>query len=89
MASNQPAEIHFEGDFSRSLVEHFPDEIKRVLGFSLCQLQLGRGTLHRRLRSMSSIGAGVYELQRGRRTSMVPGDLPVQSGQHNLRLALL
>lgn len=40
----------------------FPDEIKRLLGFSLRQLQLGREPTSQS-RSMSSIGPGVYELK--------------------------
>jgi phage-related protein len=57
----QPAEIHFEGD-SLEVLSGFPDEIKRVLGFSLRQLQIGRGPASQ-TRSMSSIGQGVYELK--------------------------
>ncbi len=60
-ASGQPAEIHFEGD-SLEVLSGFPDEIKRTLGFSLRQLQLGRKPTSQ-TRSMSSIGAGVYELK--------------------------
>jgi phage-related protein len=55
------AELHFEGD-SLEVLSNFPDEIKRVLGFSLRQLQIGQPpTSH--TRSMSSIGPGVYELK--------------------------
>ena len=57
----QPAEIHFEGD-SLEVLSSFPDEIKRLLGFSLRQLQIGRDSTSQ-TRSMSSIGAGVYELK--------------------------
>jgi phage-related protein len=58
----QPAaEIHFEGD-SLEVLSSFPDEIKRILGFSLRQLQLGREPVCQ-TRRMTSIGAGVYELK--------------------------
>jgi len=55
------AELHFEGD-SLEVLSNFPDEIKRSLGFSLRQLQIGREPTSQ-TRSMSSIGAGVYELK--------------------------
>ena len=55
------AEIHFEGD-SLEVLSSFPDEIKRTLGFSLRQLQLGREPACQ-TRRMNSIGAGVYELK--------------------------
>lgn len=55
------AELHFEGD-SLEVLSAFPDGVKRSLGFSLRQLQIGReATL--RTRKMSSIGPGVYELK--------------------------
>lgn len=57
----QTAELHFEGD-SLEALSSFPDEIKRFLGFSLRQLQLGRQPTSQ-TRSMSSIGAGVFELK--------------------------
>ena len=40
----------------------FPDQVKRSLGFSLRQLQIGRQPTSQ-TRSMSSVGAGVYELK--------------------------
>lgn len=55
------AEIHFEGD-SLEVLSGFPDEVKRTLGFSLRQLQLGREPACA-TRRMNSIGAGVYELK--------------------------
>ncbi len=55
------AELHFEGD-SLEVLSSFPDEVKRSLGFSLRQLQVGREPTSQ-TRSMSSIGAGVYELK--------------------------
>lgn len=55
------AEIHFEGD-SLEVLSGFPDEVKRTLGFSLRQLQLGREATSQ-TRSMSSIGPGVFELK--------------------------
>jgi phage-related protein len=55
------AELHFEGD-SLEMLSSFPDEVKRSLGFSLRQLQIGREPTSQ-TRSMSSIGAGVYELK--------------------------
>jgi len=65
MASNeksqQAAEIHFEGD-SLEALSSFPDEVKRALGFSLRQLQIGREPTSQ-TRSMKSIGSGVYELK--------------------------
>ncbi len=60
-APAQAAEIHFEGD-SLEVLSSFPDEIKGVLGFSLRQMQIGREPTSQR-RSMSSIGAGVFELK--------------------------
>jgi phage-related protein len=55
------AELHFEGD-SLEVLSGFPDDVKRSLGFSLRQLQVGREPTSQ-TRSMSSIGAGVYELK--------------------------
>jgi len=54
-------ELHFEGD-SLEVLSSFPDDIKRSLGFSLRQLQIGRVPTSQ-TRSMSSIGPGVYELK--------------------------
>jgi phage-related protein len=54
-------ELHFEGD-SQEVPSSFPDEVKRALGFSLRQLQIGREPTSQ-TRSMSSIGSGVYELR--------------------------
>jgi phage-related protein len=59
--SQQIAEIHFEGD-SLEVLSRFPEDVKRTLGFSLRQLQIGREVTSQR-RSMRSIGAGVYELK--------------------------
>src|SRR5260370_34771596 len=59
--SPSAAELHFEGD-SLEVLSSFPDEVKRPLGFSLRQLQIGREPTSQ-TRSMSSIGAGVYELK--------------------------
>lgn len=44
------------------MLSSFPDEVKRALGFSLRQLQIGRETTSQ-TRSMSSVGSGVYELK--------------------------
>lgn len=44
------------------MLSAFPDEVKRNLGFSLRQLQLGRQPTSV-TRSMRSIGAGVFELK--------------------------
>jgi phage-related protein len=55
------AELHFEGD-SLEVLSSFPDEVKRSLGFSLRQLQIGREPTSQ-TRNMNSIGAGVYELK--------------------------
>lgn len=62
-AKDEPrqAELHFEGD-SLEVLSGFPDEIKRSLGFSLRQLQLGRQPTSQ-TRSMSSIDASVFELK--------------------------
>lgn len=57
----QQAEIHFEGD-SLEVLSGFPDEIKRRLGFSLRQLQIGRQPTSA-TRGMASIGAGAFELK--------------------------
>ena len=59
--SQEAAELHFEGD-SLEVLSSFPDEVKRALGFSLRQLQIGREPTSQ-TRSMSSIGSGVYELK--------------------------
>jgi phage-related protein len=59
--SAQQAEIHFEGD-SLEVLSGFPGDVKRSLGFSLRQLQIGREPTSQ-TRSMSSIGTGVYELK--------------------------
>ena len=56
------AELHFEGD-SLEVLSGFPDEIKRSLGFSLRQLQIGREPTSQ-TRNISSIGLGVYELKK-------------------------
>ena len=55
------AELHFEGD-SLEVLSGFPDEVKRALGFSLRQLQIGREPTSP-TRRMSSLGSGVYELK--------------------------
>jgi phage-related protein len=55
------AELHFEGD-SLEVLSSFPDEVRRSLGFSLRQLQIGREPTSQ-TRNMSSIGSGVYELK--------------------------
>jgi phage-related protein len=57
----EAAELHFEGD-SLEVLSGFPDEVKRALGFSLRQLQIGREPTSQ-TRSMSSVGSGVYELK--------------------------
>jgi len=59
--SKEAAEVHFEGD-SLEVLAGFPDEVKRALGFSLRQLQIGREPTSQ-TRSMNSVGAGVYELK--------------------------
>lgn len=55
------AELHFEGD-SLEVLSEFPDGVKRSLGFSLRQLQIGREPASQ-TRKMSSIGPGVCELK--------------------------
>jgi phage-related protein len=59
--STREVELHFEGD-SLEVLSHFPDEVKRALGFSLRQLQVGREPTSQ-TRNMNSIGSGVYELK--------------------------
>jgi phage-related protein len=62
MKQMQPmAEIHFEGD-SLEVLSGFPDDIKKSLGFSLRQLQIGKPPACE-TRSMKSVGSGVYELK--------------------------
>jgi phage-related protein len=56
-----PQELHFEGD-SLEVLSAFPSAVKKVLGFALYQLQIGREPTCR-TRRMSSIGPGVYELK--------------------------
>jgi phage-related protein len=51
------AELQFEGD-SLEVLSGFPDDIKRSLGFSLRQLQIGREPTSQ-TRNLSSIGRGV------------------------------
>jgi len=58
-SSPPPAELHFEGD-SLEVLSGFPDDVKRSLGFSLRQLQIGREPTSQ-TRSMRLIGPGVYE----------------------------
>ena len=53
------AELHFEGD-SLEVLSSFPDEVKRALGFSLRQLQIGREPTSQ-TRSMSSIGSETWK----------------------------
>ena len=55
------AELHFEGD-SLEVLSSFPDQVKRALGFSLRQLQIGREPTSQ-TRNMSSIGSGDFELK--------------------------
>lgn len=59
--SQQVAEVHFEGD-SLEVLSAFPSAVKQALGFALRQLQIGREPTCQ-TRSMSSVGAGVYELK--------------------------
>lgn len=59
--SKPSAEVHFEGD-SLEVLSAFPSAVKQALGFALRQLQIGREPTCQ-TRSMSSIGAGVYELK--------------------------
>jgi phage-related protein len=60
-SSPPAAELHFEGD-SLEVLSGFPDDVKRSLGFSLRQLQIGREPTSE-TRSMRSIGPGAYELK--------------------------
>jgi phage-related protein len=55
------AELNFEGD-SLEVLSAFPPAVRQALGFSLWQLQIGLEPACQ-TRSMSSIGAGVYELK--------------------------
>ena len=57
----RPAEIHFEGN-SLEVLSAFPPEVKRLLGFALRQLRLGREPTCQ-TRRMSCIGPGVFELK--------------------------
>jgi phage-related protein len=61
LSSSSTAELHFEGD-SLEILSAFPAAVKQTLGFALRELQLGRSPTCQ-TRSMSSIGAGVYELK--------------------------
>jgi phage-related protein len=54
-------ELNFEGD-SLEVLSAFPAAVRQALGFSLWQLQIGLPAACQ-TRSMSSIGAGVYELK--------------------------
>ena len=55
------AEVHFEGD-SLEVLSTFPSAVRQAIGFALRELQIGRLPTCP-TRSMSSIGAGVYELK--------------------------
>lgn len=55
------AELNFEGD-SLETLSAFPPAVRQALGFSLWQLQIGLPAACQ-TRSMSSVGAGVYELK--------------------------
>lgn len=59
--SSHPAEFHFEGD-SLEVLSSFPAAVRRNLGFSLRELQIGRPAACQ-TRNMSSIGPGVFELK--------------------------
>jgi hypothetical protein len=80
------AELHFEGD-SLEVLSCFPDEVKRALGFSLRQLQIGREPTSQ-TRSMSFHRLRRLRIEGGRRARVVPGDLPVEGGKYDLRVAL-
>jgi phage-related protein len=79
------AEPHFEEE-SLEVLLSFPDEVKRALGISLLQLQIGREPTSQ-TRSTSFIGSGVYELKSADER-VVAGDPPIESGGHYLRVAL-
>jgi phage-related protein len=55
------AELHFEGD-SLEVLSDFPAAVRRNLGFSLRELQMGKPPSCL-TRSMSSIGPGVFALK--------------------------
>ena len=55
------AELHFEGD-SLEVLSAFPAAVRRNLGFSLRELQMGKQPACQ-ARSMSPIGPGVFELK--------------------------
>jgi phage-related protein len=81
------AELHFEGD-SLEVLSSFLDEVKRALGFSLRQLQIGREPTSQ-TRSMSSIGSGVYELKEADERAWYRAIYLSKVGEHDLRVALL
>lgn len=54
-------ELHFEGD-SLEVLSAFPVSVKGTFGFSLRELQAGRKPVCE-MRSMKSIGQGVFELK--------------------------
>lgn len=57
----KPADIHWEGD-SKEILSGFPRDVKLSLGYSLRRLQNGESPTCD-VRSMSSIGKGVWELK--------------------------
>jgi len=54
------ARIAWEGD-SKEILHSFPDRVRQNLGFQLWQLQQGERPTD--YRSLSSVGAGVFELR--------------------------
>jgi phage-related protein len=61
---NEPltmAQLHFEGD-SLQILLAFPAGVKGTFGFSLRELQAGKAAVCE-MRSMRSIGQGVFELK--------------------------
>jgi phage-related protein len=85
--ASSAAEFHFEGN-SLEVLSSFPDEVRRTLGFSLRQLQIGRKPTSQ-TRSMNSIGAGVYELKEADERAWYRAIYLSKGGEHDLRVALL
>ena len=54
------ARIVWEGD-SREVLIGFPEAVRKDIGFALYQLQ--EGQIPKRIRPMTSIGAGVFEIK--------------------------
>src|SRR5271157_1005658 len=82
-----PAEIHREGD-SKEVLSAFPSDVKKNFGYNLRRLQNGLQPVCD-VRSLPSIGKGVYELKDADERAWYRVMLPVKDRQCHLRPSLL